>query len=134
MGMLNEFKEFAVRGNVVDMAVGIVIGAAFGQIVASLVADVIMPPVGILVAGIDFSNLAYTLKEAAGDSPAVVITYGNFIMTIINFIIIAFAIFLVVKGINALKRKKEEAPAATPEFPAQEKLLREIRDLLKDRA
>jgi large conductance mechanosensitive channel len=133
MGMLKEFKEFAVRGNVVDMAVGIVIGAAFGKIVASLVADIVMPPIGVLVAGIDFSKLAYTLKEATGDTPAVVITYGNFIMTIINFLIIAFAIFLVVKGINTLKRKKEEASATAPEVPAQETLLREIRDLLKSR-
>ncbi|MEZ4599065.1 MAG: large-conductance mechanosensitive channel protein MscL [Syntrophotaleaceae bacterium] len=134
MAILKEFKEFAVKGNVVDMAVGIVIGAAFGQIVSSLVADVVMPPIGMMIAGIDFSNLALTLQEASGETPAVVITYGNFIMKIINFIIIAFAIFLAVKGINSLKRKKEEAPAAAPEIPAQEKLLREIRDLLKEKA
>lgn len=134
MGMMKEFKEFAVKGNVIDMAVGIVIGAAFGKIVSSFVADVIMPPIGVLVGGIDFSNLAFTIKEAAGDIPAVVISYGKFIQTAVDFTIIAFAIFMVVKGINALKRKEEEAPEAPPEPSTEEVLLSEIRDLLKNRA
>ena len=133
MGMMKEFKEFAVRGNVMDMAVGIIIGAAFGKIVSSFVADVIMPPIGVLIGGIAFSHLAYTIKEAAGAAPAVVIGYGKFIQTIIDFIIIAFSIFIVVKGINSLKRKEEEAPEAPPARPAQEVLLAEIRDLLKER-
>jgi large conductance mechanosensitive channel len=133
MGMMKEFKEFAVKGNVIDMAVGIVIGAAFGKIVSSFVADVIMPPIGLLVGGIDFSNLALTIKEAAGDVPAVVIGYGKFIQTAVDFTIIAFAIFIAIKGINSLKRKEEEAPQAPPEPSAQEVLLTEIRDLLKHR-
>jgi large conductance mechanosensitive channel len=131
MGMMKEFKEFALRGNVVDMAVGIIIGAAFGKIVSSLVGDVIMPPIGVLLGGVDFSNLAVTIKQAAGEAPAVVIGYGKFIQTIIDFVIIAFSIFLVIKGMNSLKRKEEEAPQAPPEPPAQEVLLTEIRDLLK---
>lgn len=130
MSMIKEFKEFAVKGNVVDMAVGIIIGAAFGKIVSSFVGDVIMPPIGVLLGGVDFSNLAFTIKEAAGSAPAVVISYGKFIQTLIDFTIIAFAIFIVIKALNSLKRKKEEAPA---EPPAQEKLLVEIRDLLKER-
>ena len=133
MGMMQEFKEFAVKGNVIDMAVGIIIGAAFGKIVSSFVADVIMPPIGLLVGGIDFSNLAITLKEATGDIPAVVIGYGKFIQTAVDFTIIAFAIFIAIKGINSLKRKEEEAPQAPPEPSAQEVLLAEIRDLLKNR-
>jgi large conductance mechanosensitive channel len=133
MGMIKEFKEFAVKGNVIDMAVGIIIGAAFGKIVSSFVADVIMPPVGVLVGGIDFSNLAFTVKEAAGDIPAVVVGYGKFIQTVVDFTIIAFAIFIAVKGINSLKRKEEEASKAPSEPPAQEVLLTEIRDLLKNR-
>ena len=133
MGMMKEFKEFAVKGNVIDMAVGIIIGAAFGKIVSSFVADVIMPPIGLLVGGINFSNLAITLKEATGDIPAVVIGYGKFIQTAVDFTIIAFAIFIAIKGINSLKRKEEEAPQAPPEPSAQEVLLSEIRDLLKNR-
>lgn len=132
MGMLKEFKEFAVKGNVVDMAVGIIIGSAFGKIVSSFVADVIMPPVGVLLGGVDFSNLAITIQEAAGETPAVVISYGRFIQTLIDFIIIAFAIFIAVKGINSLKRKEEEAPEAPPEPSSEELLLAEIRDLLKE--
>ncbi len=130
MSMMKEFKEFAVKGNVVDMAVGIVIGGAFGKIVSSFVADVIMPPIGVMLGGVDFSKLAYTVKEAVGEAPAVVISYGKFVQTIVDFIIIALAIFMVVKAINALKRKEEEAPA---EPSAQEKLLGEIRDLLQER-
>ena len=134
MGMLKEFKEFAVKGNVVDMAVGIIIGAAFGKIVSSAVGDVIMPPIGVLLGGVDFSNLAFTVKEAAGDIPAVIISYGKFIQTVIDFTIIAFTIFIVIKGINKLKRKEEEAPAAPPKPSAEEVLLTEIRDLLKERS
>ena len=130
MSMMKEFKEFAVKGNVVDMAVGIIIGAAFGKIVSSFVGDVIMPPIGVLLGGVDFSKLAFTVKEAAGEVPAVIISYGKFIQTLIDFTIIAFAIFIAIKAINSLKRKEEEAPA---EPSAQEKLLVEIRDLLKER-
>ncbi len=128
MGMLQEFKEFAVKGNVVDMAVGIIIGAAFGKIVSSLVGDVIMPPIGLVLGGVDFSNLSVMLKEAVDKAPAVTLNYGKFIQTIIDFIIIAFSIFIMVKGINTLKRKQAEVPA---EPPNQEVLLAEIRDLLK---
>ena len=131
--MLKEFKEFAMRGNVVDMAVGIVIGAAFGKIVSSLVGDVIMPPIGVLLGGVDFTNLAMTVKEAAGDAPAVVVSYGKFIQTVIDFIIVAFAIFIVVKGMNSLKKKKEEAPAAPPAPTKEVVLLTEIRDALQKR-
>jgi len=126
--MFKEFKEFAVKGNVVDMAVGIIIGAAFGKIVSSVVADVIMPPIGLALGGVDFSDLAIVLKAAVDQAPAVTLNYGKFIQTIIDFVIIAFAIFILVKGINSLKRKQEEAPA---EPPRQEILLTEIRDLLK---
>ncbi|MGB5107928.1 MAG: large-conductance mechanosensitive channel protein MscL [Candidatus Zixiibacteriota bacterium] len=117
--MLKEFKEFAMRGNVVDMAVGIVIGAAFGKIVSSIVSDVIMPPIGVLLGGVDFSNLAITLKSATADAEAVVISYGKFIQTVVDFVIVAFAIFIVVKAMNSLKKKKEAAPAAptTKECP-----------------
>jgi len=131
MGFIKEFKAFAMRGNVMDMAVGIVIGVAFGKIVTSLVNDVIMPPVGVLMGGVDFSHLAVTLKAAAGDAPAVTLKYGMLINTIIDFLIVVTAIFLVVKGMNALKRKKEEAPPAPP--PVQEMLLRDIRDLLRSK-
>jgi len=111
--MFKEFKAFAMRGNVVDMAVGIVIGGAFGKIVSSFVNDVIMPPIGMLLGGVDFSELMITLKQAVGDAPAVAISYGKFVNTVIDFIIIAFAIFMVVKGMNKMK-KKDEAPAAVP--------------------
>lgn len=133
MGMINEFKTFAVKGNVVDMAVGIIIGAAFGKIVSSFVGDVIMPPIGVLIGGVDFTSLAVTIKEAVGESPAVVISYGKFIQTVIDFTIVAFAIFIAVKAINSLKKKEEEAPKAPPAPSAEEVLLGEIRDLLKER-
>lgn len=132
MGMMQEFKDFAVKGNVVDMAVGIIIGGAFGKIVSSFVADVIMPPIGVLLGGVDFASLAITLKEAAGDVPAVVLSYGNFIQTMVDFTIIAFAIFMAIKFMNSLKKQEEEAPAAPPEPSKEELLLTEIRDLLKD--
>jgi large conductance mechanosensitive channel len=128
VGMLQEFKTFAVKGNMIDMAVGIIIGAAFGKIVSSLVGDMIMPPIGILLGGVDFSNLTIVLKEAVGKAPAVTLNYGKFIQTVIDFLIISFCIFIMVKGINTLKRKEEEAPA---EPPKDEVLLTEIRDLLK---
>jgi len=131
MGMIQEFKTFAMRGNVVDMAVGIIIGGAFGKIVSSFVADVIMPPIGILVGGVDFAKLAITLKEAVGDTAAVTINYGKFIQSIIDFIIIAFAIFLVIKAMNALQKKQEEAPAPPAPPSNEENLLAEIRDILK---
>ncbi len=125
--MLNEFKAFAMRGNVVDMAVGIVIGSAFGKIVSSLVSDVIMPPIGMIMGGVDFSNLAIALGEG---EEAASINYGVFINTVLDFIIIAFAIFMVIKGINSLKKKEEEKPAEPPKPSAEETLLTEIRDLL----
>ena len=133
MGMMTEFREFAMRGNVIDLAVGVVIGAAFGKIVTALVDKVIMPPIGLLIGGVDFSRLAITLKAATVDAagkevPAVVLAYGEFINAVIQFIIVAFAIFLVVKAINRMHKKPEEAPAATPEDVL---LLREIRDSLK---
>ena len=125
--MLNEFKAFAMRGNVVDMAVGIIIGAAFGKIVSSLVSDVIMPPIGMLMGSMDFSDLALVLGE--GESAAT-LNYGLFINTVINFVIVAFAIFMLIKGINSMKKKEEEKPAAPPKPSAEETLLTEIRDLL----
>ena len=130
MGLIKEFKEFAMRGNVVDMAVGIVVGAAFGKIVSSFVNDVLMPPIGLLLGGVDFTGLAITLKEAVGKTPAVTLKYGNFIQSVVDFTIIAFAIFMVVKAMNSMKKKEEEKPA---EPPKQEVLLTEIRDLLKQK-
>ena len=135
MSLISEFKAFAVRGNVVDMAVGIVIGAAFGKIVSSFVDGVIMPPLGLLIGGVDFSDLAIVLKEAAGDAPAVLLRYGSFIQTVVDFLIIAFAIFMAIKAINHLKRKEAEAPSAPSAPPApskEELLLTEIRDLLRE--
>jgi large conductance mechanosensitive channel len=132
MSLLQEFKAFAVKGNMIDMAVGIIIGAAFGKIVSSLVGDVIMPPLGVLIGGVDFSDLAITLKAAEGDIPAVVLAYGKFIQTIIDFVIIAFAIFMGIKVINKLKREEAEEPSAPPAPTAEEVLLTEIRDLLKN--
>jgi large conductance mechanosensitive channel len=117
--MIKEFKEFAMRGNVVDMAVGIIIGAAFGKIVSSLVSDVIMPPIGLLLGGVDFSNLGLQLKAATAEAPAVVIKYGVFINTVIDFVIVAFAIFMLVRGMNRVMKKKEAPPVAptTKECP-----------------
>ncbi len=140
-GFFQEFKELALRGNVVDLAIGIVIGVAFGAIVSSLVNDVIMPPIGLIMGNIDFSNLFINLSgqeypslAAAREAGAPVIAYGAFTNAVINFIIVAFVIFLVVKGMNQLRRKQEAAPEATPVPPRQETLLEEIRDLLKERA
>lgn len=131
MGILQEFKTFAVKGNVVDIAVGIIVGVAFGNIVSSFVADVIMPPIGVILGGVDFADLVITLKAATEEMPAVVISYGKFIQTVIDFIIIAFAIFIAVKGINRLKRKEEVEEPPAPS--AEQLLLTEIRDLLKQR-
>lgn len=132
MSMLKEFKEFAVKGNVVDMAVGIIIGAAFAKIVSSFVGDVIMPPIGVLVGGVDFSSLSIIVREAFDKNPAVVISYGKFLQTIIDFTIIAFAIFIAVKGINSLKKKEAAAPSPPAEPSSEVVLLTEIRDLLKN--
>lgn len=131
--MWKEFKDFAMRGNVVDMAVGIVIGTAFGKIVASLVSDVIMPPIGLLLGGIDFSSFALVLREKSEGADAVLLNYGLFINTIINFVIVAAALFMVVKGMNRMKRKQAEAPAPPPEPSPEIVLLTEIRDALRAR-
>ena len=139
-GFFQEFKEFALRGNVVDLAGGIVIGVAFGAIVNSLVEDVLMPPIGYLAGNVDFSDLyldlsgqGYASLAAAREAGAPVIAYGLFINSVINFIIVVFAIFLVVKGMNRLRRKQEQAPEEMPVPPRQETLLEEIRDILKQR-
>lgn len=130
--MMKEFKEFAMKGNVVDMAVGIIIGGAFGKIVSSLVGDVIMPPIGLLLGGVDFSDLALTLKEAADGTDAVSVKYGAFLMTVLDFLIVAFAIFMLVKGMNKMKKKEAAAPPPAPPEPSStDKLLMEIRDSLK---
>ncbi|MCK5890026.1 MAG: large-conductance mechanosensitive channel protein MscL [Methylococcales bacterium] len=131
MGMASEFKDFALKGNVVDMAVGIIIGAAFGKIISSLVKDVIMPPIGVAMGGVDFSDLGYVIQEATDKVPAVSIAYGTFIQTVIDFLIIAMAIFMAVKVMNSLKKAEEEVPEAIPEPSNEEILLSEIRDLLK---
>ena len=131
MSMIQEFKTFAMRGNVVDMAVGIIMGGAFGKIVSSFVADVIMPPIGFLVGGVNFTNLALTMKEASGDVAAVTLNYGKFLQSIVDFLIIAFAIFMAIKIMNSLKKKEEQAPASPPPPSNEEALLAEIRDLLK---
>ena len=142
--MFKEFKEFAIKGNMLDMAVGIIIGAAFATIVTSLVNDVIMPPIGLLLGGVDFADFFIVLKEGAAPGPnatlaaaqeagAVTLNWGVFINAIISFLIVAFSVFLVVRSFNKMKRKEEEAPAEPPKPPAQEVLLGEIRDILKAR-
>lgn len=131
MGMMKEFKEFVMKGNVIDMAVGIVIGIAFGKIIGSLVTDIIMPPIGILLGGVDFSNLSWVIKEATEAAEAVTLNYGKFIITIIEFIIIAFSIFMVIKAINNAKKKEEEKPAEPPKPSEEVMLLKDIRDALK---
>ena len=145
MGFLKEFKEFAVKGNVMDMAVGVIIGGAFGKIVTSMVNDIIMPPIGLLVGGVDFTDMKITLKQqvldAAGEvlSPAVTWNYGAFVQQVVDFTILAFCVFLMVKVMNTINKKKKEepapapAPAPVPEPSAEEKLLAEIRDLLKNK-
>jgi|TARA_R110002096_G_scaffold374321_1_gene567935 large conductance mechanosensitive channel len=133
MSIMSEFKSFAIKGNAIDMAVGIVVGAAFGKIVSSFVGDIIMPPIGMLLGGVDFKDLTMVLQEATVNSAAVAIKYGSFIQTMVDFTIIAFAIFMVVRGINSLKKKEEAAPAAAPKPTKEEVLLTEIRDLLKNK-
>jgi len=134
MSVLKELKDFMMRGNVVDMAVGVIIGGAFGKIVSSLVSDVIMPPIGYILNGVDFSELKFTIKAATADAAAVTINYGAFIQTVIDFVIIATVIFFAIKGINMLRNKKEEEKPATPPAPSKEEvLLTEIRDILKDK-
>lgn len=133
MSMLQEFKKFAMRGNVVDMAVGIIVGGAFGKIVSSFVADVIMPPIGLLIGGVDFLNLTITIKEAAGSAAAVTLNYGKFIQSVVDFVIIALAIFMAIKAMNALNKKEEAAPLPPPAPSKEEVLLGEIRDLLKQK-
>ncbi|MDD4213187.1 MAG: large-conductance mechanosensitive channel protein MscL [Bacteroidales bacterium] len=140
MSIVKEFKEFAVKGNMIDMAVGIIIGAAFGKIVSSLVNDIIMPPLGKLLGNVNFTDLYYAMDGVAYESlakakeaGAPVFAYGNFIQTVIDFLIIAITIFMIIKGINRMKRKKEEAPAAPPAPTKEETLLTEIRDILKNK-
>jgi len=138
MKIIQEFKEFAIKGNVVDMAVGIIIGGAFGKIVTSLVSDIIMPPLGMIIGGVNFTGLRLVLKSAPVDaagvaSPEVAVNYGAFIQVLFDFIIVAFCIFMMIKGLNSLKKKKEEAPAAPPAPTKEEVLLTEIRDLLKNK-
>jgi large conductance mechanosensitive channel len=130
MSVIKEFRDFAVKGNVADMAVGLIVGAAFGKIVSSLVADVITPPLGVIIGGVDFSKLAITLKAASADAPAVVLSYGKFMQATFDFVIVAFALFLFVKVINTLK-KQEAQQAPAPTITPSEQLLTEIRDLLK---
>jgi large conductance mechanosensitive channel len=130
MGFIKEFKEFAMKGNVMDMAVGVIIGGAFGKIVSSLVDDVLMPLIGKITGGVDFTSLAVTLGEGEN---AAKLNYGTFIQNIIDFLIIAFCIFLMIKGMNKLSKKKEEEPEPEPEPSNEEKLLGEIRDLLKNK-
>jgi len=131
LGILQEFREFAVKGNVVDLAVGVIIGAAFGKIVTSLVSDVIMPPIGLAVGGVNFTQLALTLKEGAEGQPPVLLKYGVFLQTVFDFVIVAVAVFAMVKGINKLKREEPKPPAAPAPPPRQEVLLEEIRDALR---
>lgn len=135
MKLLQEFKQFAMKGNVVDMAVGVIIGAAFGKIVSSIVDDIIMPPIGLLIGGVDFTDLRITLKQATTlngeEIAAVTINYGNFIQTLLDFIILALAVFLMVKALNTTKRKQQQEKPEPPKTPEHIKLLEEIRDLLK---
>jgi len=131
MSMMQEFKTFAIKGNAVDMAVGIIIGGAFGKIVSSFVSDIIMPPIGLLVGGVNFEDLSITLKESVGTTAAITLDYGKFVQTIVDFVIIAFSIFLVIKAMNSLKKKEEAAPTVPPPPSAEQQLLAEIRDLLK---
>lgn len=133
MSMMSEFKQFAMRGNVVDMAVGIVIGAAFGKIVSSFVKDILMPPIGMLMGGVDFTDLAVVLQAATEEAAAVTINYGVFIQTVLDFVIIAFAIFMVIKAMNNMKKKEEAAPPEPAKPSAEVELLTEIRDTLKEK-
>lgn len=132
MKVVDEFKAFAMKGNVVDMAVGIIIGAAFGKIIASMVSDVIMPPLGLLIGGVNFTDLKIVMKAAVGDSPAVTLNYGNFLQVVFDFLIVAFVVFMMIKAMNSAKKKQVEAAPPAPPAPSKEELLlTEIRDLLK---
>jgi large conductance mechanosensitive channel len=131
MKFLDEFKKFAVKGNMIDMAVGIIVGAAFGKIVSSLVNDIIMPPIGLLLGGVNFADLKVVMKAATETVPAVTWNYGSFVQTAIDFLIIAFVVFMLIKAINSMKKKEEAAPAAPPAPTKDQVLLTEIRDLLK---
>jgi large conductance mechanosensitive channel len=131
MSIVKEFKDFAVKGNVIDMAVGVIVGAAFGKITGSLVSDVFMPPLGLVTSGVDFKELAFTLQDAAEGQPAVLIKYGVFLQTVIDFILVSVVVFLMIRVVNRMKRA--EPPAAAPEVPRQEVLLAEIRDALQVR-
>ncbi len=131
MSLIQEFKSFAMRGNVIDMAVGIIIGAAFGKVVSSFVDNIIMPPLGLMIGGVDFSDLAVVLREATGELEAVTLGYGAFIQSVVDFLIIAAAIFVAIKVMNSLKHKEEAKPAAPPAPSKEEVLLTDIRDLLK---
>ena len=131
MSLLADFKKFAMRGNVIDLAVAVVIGAAFGRIVTSFVNDVLMPPIGLMLGGVDFAEFMITLKDATEEAAAVTINYGAFIQQVVDFTIVAFAIFMVIKGFERMKKKEEVKPAAPPKPSAEETLLAEIRDLLK---
>lgn len=133
MSMMSEFREFAMRGNVVDMAIGIVIGGAFGKIVSSFVNDVLMPPIGMLIGGVDFSELSMILKQATEEAEAVTVSYGAFIQSVVDFVIIAFAIFMVIKAMNSMKKKEAAKPDEPAKQSAEEILLTEIRDLLRQR-
>jgi len=133
MKLLDEFKAFAMRGNVIDLAVAVIIGGAFGKIVSSFVNDILMPPIGLLLGGLDFKDLVFTMKEAVGETPAVTLNYGMFIQNVVDFLIIAFAIFMAIKGMTSFKKKEEEAPAAPPAPTKDQELLSEIRDLLKNK-
>lgn len=133
MGMMSEFKDFAMRGNVVDMAVGIVVGGAFGKITTSFVNDVLMPPIGLLLGGVDFSDLALTLKAKTAEAEAVTLNYGAFVNTVLDFVIIAFAIFLVIRAMNSMKKKEEAKPEPERTPSREEVLLTEIRDALRSR-
>jgi large conductance mechanosensitive channel len=130
MGFIKEFKEFAMKGNVMDMAVGVIIGGAFGKIVSSFVSDVLMPPLGMLLGGLDFKDMKWILSEAVGETPAVTLNYGLFIQNIFDFLIIAISIFMVIKAMNSMKKAETPAPEA-PAGPSDNELLAEIRDLLK---
>lgn len=134
MNILREFRTFAMRGNVIDLAVAVVVGGGFGKIVTALVDGVIMPVTGVLVSGVDFSELSVVLKEAHGDEPAVLLRYGMFLQSIVDFLIIAFVIFLLIRALNSFKRKEEEAPSPPPEPSPEVKLLTEIRDTLRSRS
>lgn len=133
MKIIQEFKSFAMKGNVVDMAVGIIIGAAFGKIVSSMVNDIIMPPLGLLIGGVNFTDLKFVMKAATETNPAVTLNYGNFLQVIFDFMIVAFAVFMVIKAINAAKQKQEAIPTTPPTPSKEEMLLTEIRDILKNK-